>query len=61
MQSRYNVQWLTNRFEKGEHLKFIYFWGYTNKSNDEVGKFCFSQWFESPFEVGGTVYKTAEH
>lgn len=32
-----------------------------NKNNEEVGKFCFSQWFESPFTVDNINYKTAEH
>jgi len=61
MQSTYNVQWLTDSFESGDHLKYIYFWGHVNKLNDSVGKFCLSQWFESPFVVEDIVYKTAEH
>ena len=48
-------------FEDGVALKFSYFWGHTNKLNEEVGKFCFSQWFESPFTVDNKTYKTAEH
>ncbi len=35
--------------------------GHTNKYNEEVGDFCFSQWFECPFTVDSITYKTAEH
>lgn len=42
-------------------MKFIYFWGHTNKYNETVGKFCFSQWYSSPFTVNNITYKTSEH
>lgn len=61
MTEDYNIKWLTEQFESGNTLEFVYFWGHTNKSNDEVGKFCFSQWFESPFTVDHITYKTSEH
>ena len=61
MKLHYDINWLTEKFESGETLKYIFFWGHTNKYNEEVGKFCFSQWFESPFIVENITYKTAEH
>jgi ribA/ribD-fused uncharacterized protein len=61
MKPRYDINWLTERFESGDALKYIFFWGHTNKYNEEAGKFCFSQWFESPFTVESITYKTAEH
>jgi predicted NAD-dependent protein-ADP-ribosyltransferase YbiA (DUF1768 family) len=42
-------------------LKYVFFWGHTNKNNEDIGKICFSQWFESPFIVGNVKYSTAEH
>ena len=42
-------------------MKFTYFWGHSNKFSEQVGKFCFSQWFESPFTVDNVIYKTSEH
>lgn len=57
----YDIEWLKNKATDNESLKFLYFWGHTNKSNEAVGKFCFSQWYESPFVVDGVTYKTAEH
>ncbi len=61
MRPRYDVQWLAGQLENEEKLKFLYFWGHTNSSNTPSGKFCFSQWFESPFLVDGVEYRTAEH
>ena len=61
MTTNYNINWLKEKFERGDTLKYIFFWGHTNKFNEEVGKFCFSQWFESPFIVDNITYKTAEH
>lgn len=61
MSKHYDIKWLTDSFESGATLKFIYFWGHTNKLNEEAGKFCFSQWFESPFTVDSKTYKTSEH
>ena len=55
----YTNQIIVNRFESGENLKFLLFWGHT-KSN-LITKSCFSQWFESKFEINGIEYLTAEH
>jgi ribA/ribD-fused uncharacterized protein len=61
MNYNYNLQWLTNKFDWGENLKFLFFWGHSNNLNELVGKFCFSQWFELPFLLDGIIYNTAEH
>src|SRR5690349_21352343 len=57
----YHLNWLTEKFDKGEVIKYIFFWGHTGKGSDETGSFVFSQWFNSPFIVDGIEYKTAEH
>lgn len=57
----YNLTWLLQKYDKGETLKFLFFWGHTNKYNETVGKFCFSQWADYAFTVDGITYKTAEH
>ncbi|SHH96874.1 hypothetical protein SAMN04488109_6324 [Chryseolinea serpens] len=57
----YDLNWLKNKFDKGESLKYIFFWGHSNKTPDEIGKFVFSQWYPSSFTVDGIEYKTAEH
>ncbi|MFC0518194.1 NADAR family protein [Mucilaginibacter angelicae] len=57
----YTLQWLIDKHHNDEPLKYLYFWGHTNKHNEEAGKFCFSQWYELPFTVDGATYNTAEH
>ena len=58
---KYNIDWIKRKFDEGEVIKFIFFWGHTNKGELEVGKFVFSQWYYSPFTVEGIEYKTTEH
>jgi len=41
--------------------KFVFFWGHTPKRPGQIGKWCFSQWYQSPFTLDGIVYQTAEH
>jgi len=51
---------LRDRFNAGERLKYVFFWGHQqNKSG--VTAACFSQWYDSPFVVDGRRYLTAEH
>ena len=57
----YNLRWLIDKFDKGEPLKFLFFWGHSNKNNEDIGKFVFSQWHPSSFVVDNILYKTAEH
>jgi ribA/ribD-fused uncharacterized protein len=40
--------------------KMVFFWGHTATAG-VLGNECFSQWYESPFVVGGEQYPTAEH
>ena len=61
MTTHYTIQWLIDKYESGDTLKYIFFWGHTKKNHEEIGKHCLSQWFESPFTVEGITYKTAEH
>lgn len=61
MKQHYDIKWLTEKFENGDSLKFLYFWGHTKTLTQGVGNFCFSQWFESPFTVNGMIYRTSEH
>ncbi len=61
MATHYDINWLTERVENNSSIKYLFFWGHTNNSNEEVGKFCFSQWYQLPFIINGIKYKTAEH
>ncbi|WP_444997380.1 NADAR family protein [Aliikangiella sp. IMCC44359] len=44
-----------------ESVKYLFFWGHTSNSPQTINKTCFSQWFNSPFEIDGVTYSTAEH
>jgi ribA/ribD-fused uncharacterized protein len=57
----YTVDWVTNTFDSGETLKFIFFWGNSGNASERVGKFVLSQWYASSFTVDHVTYKTAEH
>ena len=61
LKMRYNLKWLTDRFDTGEAIDYIFFWGHSNKSNEDIGKFVFSQWYPAPFVVDDVEYKTTEH
>lgn len=54
---KYSIEWLKEEIDNGLEPKFNFFWSH----KDDVGGCCFSQWFYSPFEVDGHVYKTCEH
>lgn len=41
--------------------EYIFFWGHQSSKDDSITKSCFSQWWESAFEVNGVTYKSAEH
>ena len=55
----YTNEKIIERFESGEKLKFLLFWGHSK--SDRLTKSCFSQWYESKFEVNGIEFLTAEH
>ena len=61
MKQIYSIEWLIQKVNTGELIDYLFFWGHTNKQNKAAGKFCFSQWYPSPFIVEGIEYKTAEH
>ncbi|TQV72243.1 NADAR family protein [Aliikangiella marina] len=44
-----------------KRIKYVFFWGHTNKNKALVNKTCFSQWYPSSFELDGVTYQTAEH
>jgi len=46
---------------RGYDPHFIFFWSHQPRRDGKIGKSCLSQWWPSPFEVGGITYPTAEH
>ena len=55
----YTNEKIIERIESGETLKYLLFWGH--QKSDRITKSCFSQWYESEFEVNGIKFLTAEH
>jgi ribA/ribD-fused uncharacterized protein len=55
-----DVESLCAAVDAGFAPKMVFFWGHTAKAG-VLGNECFSQWYESPFVVGGERYPTAEH
>lgn len=58
---KYSVEWLVNKTNAGEPVKYILFWGHQPSKDGSLTATCFSQWWQSPFTVDGVLYRTAEH
>ncbi len=58
---KYNLEWVIEKYEKGESLKYLFFWGHQPRKDGLIGDSCFSQWWQSAFVVDGITYTTAEH
>lgn len=56
---KYNADMIREKFNDGEQLEFVFFWGHTAKVG-EVEKTCLSQWYSCAFRVDGVQYYTAE-
>lgn len=60
MQDSQLVADLCARVQRGERLKYVFFWGHQS-SQHSITSACFSQWYGAPFVVDGDRYRTAEH
>lgn len=56
----YDLNTLKKAYQKGENLKFLFFWGHTPPADGGVSEACFSQWWFCRFTVDGTEYSCAE-
>lgn len=45
----------------GARPKYLLFWGHQPQRDGSIGPGALSQWWPSPFAVGGLTYPTAEH
>lgn len=41
--------------------EYLFFWGHRIPRDGSITKNCLSQWYPSPFKLGGISYLTAEH
>lgn len=51
---------IVKRYNDGERMKYIFFWGHRPSADGSITKSCFSQWFDCRFTVDGVEYSTAE-
>lgn len=56
---KYTRESIIKRYNAGEALNIIAFWGHTPTPN-EITNSCFSQWYDCRFELLGEAYHTAE-
>lgn len=59
--TRYNLDWLLEKIQTDKTIDYLFFWGHTPSKDGTITKACFSQWWQSPFDVDGVTYTTAEH
>lgn len=59
--THYNLDWLLKEMQTDETIDYLFFWGHTPSKDGTITKACFSQWWQSPFEVDSIMYATAEH
>jgi ribA/ribD-fused uncharacterized protein len=60
MQDTQHIEQLRQRFNAGEKLKYVFFWGHHSDGKTLTAS-CFSQWYPAPFTAQGQQYATAEH
>ncbi|MFD9504590.1 NADAR family protein [Streptomyces sp. NPDC060035] len=52
---------LLARAARGEHVKYLPFWGHRPRADGRLGESCLSQWWPAPFTVDSVTYASAEH
>ena len=61
MNNEIDVTLLKTRFDAGERIKFVHFWGHQPAKDGSITQSCFSQWYEANFTIVDIAYPTAEH
>ncbi|RPF19692.1 NADAR family protein [Myceligenerans xiligouense] len=56
-----SVEELIAHLGSGATVKYLHFWGHQPEPDGALGRGCLSQWWPSPFTVGGVTYRSAEH
>lgn len=56
-----NRETLLQQIKQGQKLKYLFFWGHTQKQEGQIDKSCLSQWYPAPFTLDNVRYPTAEH
>ena len=53
------VETIRNRYDAGEKLEFIFFWGH-HQNGTRVTQACLSQWYPAQFVIDGITYRCTE-
>lgn len=61
MTEEHTLEAIRRRFQRGERLKYLCFWGHQASDAYRVGKECLSQWYPAAFQVNGVRFPTTEH
>ena len=56
----YSLEDLKKAYNKGQHYKFLFFWGHTPDPRGRITETCLSQWWMARFEIEGITYSCAE-
>ena len=56
----YQIEDLKKAYNKGEKLRFLFFWGHTPPADGHINESCLSQWWKCPFSIDGITYSCAE-
>lgn len=56
-----DLESLRRSVREGHEHEYLFFWGHRQKRRGTPDASCLSQWFEAPFVVDGSRYRTAEH
>ena len=57
----YNLDWIKEKYDTNESLKYLFFWGHRPNKDGSIGKGCLSQWWEQAFTKENQTFPTAEH
>lgn len=57
---KYTKDIIIDKFNSGERIKYLFFWGHSPSSDGKITKTCFSQWWDCSFTADGVEYHTAE-
>lgn len=56
----YDLDSVIKAYNKGAHMKFLFFWGSTPPANGQINETCLSQWWMGQFQVDNVNYSCAE-
>ena len=57
---KYCLEDIIRRYNGGEKLSFLFFWGHHPAADGQIAKSCLSQWWPVLFEIDGVTYNCAE-